>query len=224
MTIQVTDFTICTASVNKASFPLTLLRNILQFILSVALLCFAVIQVLKQSFEMYKATKQWQPNKYLQQLVIDGFIYFLVYVFLFYTLSITTCKYQELTTWTSVFHGRNVFHSSVALIQLPGGITIGSTAVLFLTALSYMTLAPMSPRFIISIRELYDRDLRGRWNGIDSGFGVLSRAAASEDVVVSAIAFADVKPGQEEAQAVEGGEGDSEGIRLELLGDGTQQV
>ena len=82
----------------------------------------------------------------------------------------------------------------------------------------------MSPRFIISIRELYDRDLRGRWNGIDSGFGVLSRAIASEDVIVSVIAFADVNPGQEEGQAVEGGEGDSGGIRLELFGDGTQQV
>ena len=82
----------------------------------------------------------------------------------------------------------------------------------------------MSPRFIISIRELYDRDLRGRWNGIDSGFGVLSQAGASEDVVVSAIAFADVNPRQEDGQAVEGGEGDSEGTRPELLGDGTQQV
>ena len=51
---------------------------------------------------MYKATKRWQPNKYLQQLVTDGIIYFLVYVFLFYTLSITIRKYQELTTWTSV--------------------------------------------------------------------------------------------------------------------------
>ena len=51
-----------------------------------------------------------------------------------------------------------------------------------------------------------------------------SQAVANEDAVVSAIAFADVNPGQEEAQAIEGGEGDSEGIRLELLGDGTQQV
>ena len=82
MTIQVIDFTICTASLNKASLPLFLLYRILQLILSVALLCFAVVQVLKQSFKMYKATKQWQPNKYLQQLVTDGIVYFLVYVFL----------------------------------------------------------------------------------------------------------------------------------------------
>ena len=223
MTIQVTDFTICTASFSEASLPLLFLYRILQFILSVALLGFALIQVLKQSFEMYKATKQWQPNKYLQQLITDGIIYFLVYVFLFCTLSITTHKYQELTTWTSFFHCRNVFYNGVALIQL-GSITISGTAVLFLSILSYITIVSISPRFIISIRELYDRDLRGRWNGIDSGFGVLSQAVASEDAVVSAIAFADVNPGQEEGQVVGGNEGNSEGIRLELLGDGTQQV
>ena len=85
MTIQITDFTICTASFSKASLPLLLLYKTLQFILGVALLCFAVFRVLKQSFEMYKATKQWQPNKYLQQLVTDGIIYFLVYVLLFHT-------------------------------------------------------------------------------------------------------------------------------------------
>ena len=224
MTIQVADFTICTAaSVSKVLLPAVLLWNIPQFILSVALLCFAVIQVLKQSFEMYKATKQWQPNKYLERLVTDGIIYFLVYVFLFYTLSITTCKYQELTTWTSVFHCRNVFYNVTGLIQLEN-VAISNTAALSLGVLSNIMIIPMSPRFIISIRELYDRDLRGRWNGIDSGFGVLSQAGASEDAVVSAIAFADVNPGQEEAHAVEGGEGYSEGIRLELLGDGTQQV
>ena len=223
MTIQVADFTTCTASLNKASLPSILFFRILQFILSVALVCFAAIRVLKQSFEMYKATKQWQPNKYLQRLITDGIIYFLVYVFLFYTLSFTTHKYQELTTWTSVFHRRNVFFNGNTLIQ-SGSLTISITAVVFLTALSYITIVPMSPRFIISIRELYDRDLRGRWNGIDSGFGVLSQAGASEDVVVSAIAFADVNPRQEDGQAVEGGEGDSEGTRPELLGDGTQQV
>ena len=172
---------------------------------------------------MCKATKQWQPNKYLQQLVTDGIIYFLVYVFLFYTLSVTTRKYLKLTIWTSVFHCRNVFYHSIALIQLRS-TTISSTTVLFLAVLSYITIIPMSPRFIISIRELHDRDLRGRWNRLDSGFGVLSQATASEDAIESAIAFADVNPGQEEGQAVEDDEGNSEGIRLEPLGDGTQQV
>ena len=80
------------------------------------------------------------------------------------------------------------------------------------------------PRFIISIRELYDRDLHGRWQGIDTGFGVLSQPIASENEVVSAIAFAAVAPGQGQGQTVEGDEDDLEAIRLEVLGDGAGQV
>lgn len=50
------------------------------FLLGFALLVLAVSQTLKQSVEMYKATKQWQPNKYIHQLMIDGILYFLGYV------------------------------------------------------------------------------------------------------------------------------------------------
>ena len=47
------------------------------------------------------------------------------------------------------------------------------------------------PRFVIGVRELYDRNpsARGR---IDTGFGVRSQPIASENTVLSAIAFADV--------------------------------
>ena len=55
-------------------------------------------------------------------------------------------------------------------------------------------------------------------------FGVSSQLVANENVVVSAITFADVHPGQEEGQVVEGGEDGDEGIRLEVLGDGIQRV
>ena len=55
----------------------------LQFVLSVMLLILAVIQTFKQSVQMYRATKQWQPNQYMQQLTADGILYFLVYVFCF---------------------------------------------------------------------------------------------------------------------------------------------
>jgi hypothetical protein len=59
------------------------------------------------------------------------------------------------------------------------------------------------PRFIISVRELYDRDLRGREQGIDTGFGVLSQPNFGENTAVSAMEFADVAQG-EEGQAAEG--------------------
>ena len=72
------------------------------------------------------------------------------------------------------------------------------------------------PRFIISIRELYDRDLQNRWQGIDTGFGVL---VASGDADGTTIVLGDVGP--EERQAVERDAGDSEGIQLEVIRDGT---
>jgi hypothetical protein len=79
------------------------------------------------------------------------------------------------------------------------------------------------PRFIISVRELYDRDLRGREQGIDTGFGVLSQPNFGENTAVSAMEFADVAQG-EEGQAAEGEVENSGAIRLDMLGDGTRQV
>ena len=73
------------------------------------------------------------------------------------------------------------------------------------------------PRFIIGVRVLYDHDLRAPGQGIDSGFGVSSQPRWA----LSTIAFADVTPGQDH---VEGNEGDSEAIRLELVGDSVCQV
>lgn len=72
----------------------------------------------------------------------------------------------------------------------------------------------MMPRFIISIRELYDHDHRGRLQGIDTGFGVSSQPVDSENTAVSTIAFADVAGGQEQGQAAEGDKGDSAGNQL----------
>ena len=72
------------------------------------------------------------------------------------------------------------------------------------------------PRFIIGVRELYDHDLRARWQGIDTGFGVLSQPIASENLAVSATAFANVATGQGRP----GQEVDADAIPLEELGNG----
>ena len=82
------------------------------------------------------------------------------------------------------------------------------------------------PRFIISVRELYDRDLRGRWQGIDTGFGVLSQPVSGGNAAVSAIRFANAALVGQEDQVVEGEVDDSEAIQLEtrMSADGTGQV
>ena len=49
-------------------------------VLAAALLILAVMQTSKQSFDLYKVTKKWQPNRYTKLLVRDGILYFIVYV------------------------------------------------------------------------------------------------------------------------------------------------
>jgi len=95
---------------------------------------------------------------------------------------------------------------------------------LVLALLNYTTLCPLMPRFIVSVRELYDRDLSDRWQGLDTGFGVTSQPAFRENATMSAIEFVDVAPELEQGQVAEGEVDDSEAIRLEMLGDGTLQV
>ena len=79
------------------------------------------------------------------------------------------------------------------------------------------------PRFIISVRELYDHD-SGRSQGIDTGFGVTSQPVFSENAAASAIEFAGVAARQEQGRVAEGEVDDSGANRLEMLGDGTLQV
>ena len=144
---------------------------------------------------MYKATKQWQPNRYMQQFVRDGIIYFLMYVTPFPsspthwdqhnsrvpTQKLTTCYFPRTTRHA-------LYNINVALLE--NNLTISSTSMLFLTTFCYIMICPMMPRFIISVRELYDRDLRHCWQGIDTGFSVLSQPIFSENTVGSVIAFA----------------------------------
>ncbi|KAF8547884.1 hypothetical protein OG21DRAFT_837284 [Imleria badia] len=201
-TVQVGNFNVSSCIiVLMGDYTLTqsihLYDGILRLVLSIALLILAVIQTLKQSVDMYNATKQWQLNQYMQQLIRDGSLYFLIYVVFTITIILNSLVIKDITSEV------------------------------FLNILSAMAITTMMPRFIIGIRELYDRDLQrnpGRSQGIDTGFSVLSQPAARGNAVVSAIAFADIDPGQGEGQVADGDGEDSEVIQLEVLGDGTRQV
>ena len=118
-----------------------------------------------------------------------------------------------------------MYNISEAMLQTT--ITLDSASQLVLTLLYYTTICPLMPRFIISMRELYDRDLRGRWQGIDTAFNISSQPGVySGNAAVSAIQFADAAPGRGEDQEAEGEADDFEGIRLEtrMSGDGMGHV
>ncbi|KAF8439990.1 hypothetical protein L210DRAFT_2194096 [Boletus edulis BED1] len=174
---QILDFSFCNYSVLSNPGMLDVYSSTgSRLALGAILLVLAVTPILKQSIEMYKATKRWQPNRYLQLLVKDGIIYFVANT-LFDVMSI---------------------------------INVDTLPLLFVASLSTVFLFPLMPRFIISVRELYDSELRV--HGIDTGFGALSHPISSRNAVVSSIAFADVTPGQ----VVEGEAVESEAIQPEV--------
>ena len=77
--VQVVDIAFCNVSLN-ASSKILWESIALRLVLSAMLLILAVTSTLKESVMMYKATKKWQPNQYMQLFVKDGILYFLSYV------------------------------------------------------------------------------------------------------------------------------------------------
>ena len=229
--VQIVQFSFCTGVSSNVPSWIYFCDVVPRFVLSASLLILAVIQTLKQSVQMYKATKQWQPNKYMQQLVSDGVLYFLVYVPIFPSfisihypspLTYHTLVCLQKTDQLDIFP-RNVLFNIVIVLQ--GTPEINSTLWFFLSSLCYTALCPIIPRFIIGVREQYDRDLCPRRQGIDTGFGVSSQPIASGNAVVSAIAFADGAPGQDQDQVMGGDEDEElEAIQLEGRGDRAHQV
>ncbi|KAF8452918.1 hypothetical protein L210DRAFT_2064774 [Boletus edulis BED1] len=177
-TIRIQDFSVCdNSTADKGFYGVYYVAA--RLALSALLAILAIIQTLKQSFEMYKATKQCQPNRYMQKLVKEGILYFIV----------------------------NVLYQIGDLVRMTGFPE--DTAYFFLKAFICTALYIPIPWFVINIRELYDRDIRGRFH-VDTGFGVVSPLNAGADTTVSAMAFAAVNQGPE----VEGGKDTSGDLEM----------
>ncbi|KAI9572355.1 hypothetical protein HD554DRAFT_1675194 [Boletus coccyginus] len=118
----------------------------------------------------------------------------------------------------AVYFVVNLYFNIVTAITLPA-----SEFTTFLDALAYSLSCAIMPRFIISIRESYDRDLLTcRQQGIDTGFGVFSTQIANGNKGLSVMHFADVTT--EQNQTLDYDVGDSRVIRLDALGDRVHQV
>ncbi|KAF8452885.1 hypothetical protein L210DRAFT_3519893 [Boletus edulis BED1] len=164
---QVSDFSFCHISHINTPATVQVYRAVPRLVLSAALVILAVSQTLKQSFEIYKATKKWQPNQYMQKLVGDGILYFIVNV---------VCQ--------------------IYYVVIPVKAPTNDIAV-FLGTFLDLAFYNIIPRFIIGIRELYDRDIRGGFH-IDTGFGVGSRSNAGSDTTLSVMVFVEDQGSQAE--------------------------
>ncbi|KAI9456201.1 hypothetical protein HD554DRAFT_2036981 [Boletus coccyginus] len=111
----------------------------------------------------------------------------------------------------AVYFVVNLYFNIITAITLPL-----DPFMTFLNALAYSLSCTIMPRFIISIRASYDRDLLSRQQGSDTGFGLFSHRTADGNAAWSAIAFADVT---EQGRTLERDTGDSRTIQFDALGD-----
>jgi hypothetical protein len=104
--VEVDGFPICNSSIENPTTQIWhFYASVPRFVLVVILFMLAVTPAVKESVEMYKVTKQWQSNRYLQQLMRDGIFYFLVYVppfpslsFLFIAITSPRQSYSRIST------------------------------------------------------------------------------------------------------------------------------
>ncbi|KAF8136940.1 hypothetical protein EV363DRAFT_1315960 [Boletus edulis] len=179
---HLSSFSFCNVSFNDPLALDIMLQIVPRLALAATLVILAVTQTLKRSVEMYRATKQWQLNRYMQLLVRDGIIYFVMNV---------------------------LFQITSMPINSPNL----NAAMFFLSTFVYVFFFALVPRFIISIRELYDRDTHGR-SHIDTGFGMRSQLNVGTNMTMSAMAFMDVNRERQDPE-VEGDADNSGNIELE---------
>ena len=101
--VRVLDFSLCYYSSDTAPYLATYI-TIPRQILGVVLLILAATKTLKQSIDMYKATKHWESNKYMTLLARDGILYFFLYVFFFFRPSLSSNPAQPPAYLLSVAH------------------------------------------------------------------------------------------------------------------------
>ncbi|KAG9315411.1 hypothetical protein JVU11DRAFT_4562 [Chiua virens] len=178
--IQVLEYSFCTEQFVQPIW--SLVTDISQISLAVVLCMAAVVRFGTRSLRMYRATKQWRLDRYINLLVNQGILYFLgiillnLFTLLSYTTSIATNDWQFILT---------------IIVQL-------------------VPVYTLTPRFIISIRELYAHDVQGeRVGGIDSGFG-LSTLNSRGGVGGPMVFAAGVQSLSEVAENVEADDGGNE--------------
>ncbi|KAF8452755.1 hypothetical protein L210DRAFT_2055698 [Boletus edulis BED1] len=142
--VQLLDVTVCTVNFSIQSWNNA--ATIIQFILGAILCILAAAQFVRNLLEMHRVTRKWQLNRYMNLLVRDGLLYFLV----------------------------TVLHSLLTMLGILNALPQGWVSQV-LAIIANVPLITLTPRFVMNIRELYLYDVQNRWDhDIDSGFGLSS--------------------------------------------------
>ncbi|KIJ07007.1 hypothetical protein PAXINDRAFT_103148 [Paxillus involutus ATCC 200175] len=157
-TTEAAVFNFCIATYDTTSLFGTY-TVIPRLVLGVILCTLAVAKFVRQSLDMHKAIKQWQPNRYLELLTRESVLYFIAYVHLpLYEAEPT------LTLPTSY-----LVYNVASLIG-----NIGTAHIVLGVAASLLPYI-LAPRFILSVREACSHTV---WEDVDTGFGVGSQCTS----------------------------------------------
>ncbi|KAF8126820.1 hypothetical protein EV363DRAFT_1347544, partial [Boletus edulis] len=160
---QLLDITVCTYVLRTQT--LDIVAAIVQCILGTVVCILVTAKFVRDSLQIYRATKTWQMNRYIGLLTRDGFFYFLA-------------------TLINV-----LFNMLGTLGVFPSKGWVAQVLVIAANIAAYTLI----PRFVINVRELYMLDSQGLCNhDIDTGFGLSSgaRHGVGGTTTIGTIAFA----------------------------------
>ncbi|KAG8212818.1 hypothetical protein J3R82DRAFT_11111, partial [Butyriboletus roseoflavus] len=77
-TTQLLDLSFCTIQLYSLTWDKV--SEITPLVPAVVMCMLVIIQFTRESLEMYKVTKQWRLNQFMNMLVMEGVLYFFMYV------------------------------------------------------------------------------------------------------------------------------------------------
>ena len=147
----------------------------LQLGLGASMYLLLITRFIREALQMYSVTNQFQLNRYMGLLTRDGIFYFLAYVLFL--------SYSPLLGQLKDFINSIFLYALINLLIFIGNISMNEWWV-FLRVAEYLPVYTLVPRLILSLRELYSRDLRGRCGtGIDTAFGLTLSPSVSDSIV-----------------------------------------
>lgn len=83
-TAQVLEFSFCALQDSSPIWPEAM--DAIQLTLGVLMCLLIAYQFIRQSLQMYRATRRFQPSRYMSLLTREGMLYFLAYVYIFHAI------------------------------------------------------------------------------------------------------------------------------------------
>ena len=187
-TNQVLDVSYCVLQPGHTALLETAI--IVQITLGVSMCLLVAIQFIKELLQMYKATKRFQMNRYMNLLAREGMTYFAAYVCVPIRSHISLPMLLN-ERWFVM--NSTLTYAFVVLLTDVARIPTDGWRAIVLGPISSVAMVTLVPRFILTLRRLYERDLQGRHCGSNNDMALGLSSASGRHAPVSTIVFANVE-------------------------------